>query len=233
MAWTRKDLLTMRELDAGEILTLVDTAASLPCEPAVRARLETRQTEITPELLRRQYSQQLERNGHVVAIYPDQVSFDDRSLTPGEITGLRHGKTAAGDWIIAWSTEDQVFELDATNVLAGDTAEADYAFALVGGETDDVPKLERALERKLAEALRRPVTPEEFERVRNKAMGDYARAFNAPESIAHMLVSHHLRGTVLADYAEELRDIRREELKSRLEELLRPYARAASVVLPR
>ena len=29
MAWTRKDLLTMRELDAGEILTLVDTAASL------------------------------------------------------------------------------------------------------------------------------------------------------------------------------------------------------------
>jgi aspartate carbamoyltransferase catalytic subunit len=29
MGWTRKDLLTMRELDAGEILTLVDTAASL------------------------------------------------------------------------------------------------------------------------------------------------------------------------------------------------------------
>ena len=29
MVWTRKDLLTMRELDAGEILTLVDTAASL------------------------------------------------------------------------------------------------------------------------------------------------------------------------------------------------------------
>ena len=29
MAWTRKDLLTMRELDAGEIVTLVDTAASL------------------------------------------------------------------------------------------------------------------------------------------------------------------------------------------------------------
>jgi len=29
MAWTRKDLLTMRELDAAEILTLVDTAASL------------------------------------------------------------------------------------------------------------------------------------------------------------------------------------------------------------
>ncbi len=29
MAWTRKDLLTMRDLDAGEIVTLVDTAASL------------------------------------------------------------------------------------------------------------------------------------------------------------------------------------------------------------
>ena len=29
MPWTRKDLLTMRELEAGEILTLVDTAASL------------------------------------------------------------------------------------------------------------------------------------------------------------------------------------------------------------
>jgi aspartate carbamoyltransferase catalytic subunit len=29
MSWTRKDLLSMRELDAGEILTLVDTAGSL------------------------------------------------------------------------------------------------------------------------------------------------------------------------------------------------------------
>ena len=29
MAWTRKDLLTMRDLDASEIVTLVDTAASL------------------------------------------------------------------------------------------------------------------------------------------------------------------------------------------------------------
>jgi len=29
MGWTRKDLLTMRELDAGEIVLLVDTAASL------------------------------------------------------------------------------------------------------------------------------------------------------------------------------------------------------------
>jgi aspartate carbamoyltransferase catalytic subunit len=29
MAWTRKDLLTMRELEAAEIVTLVDTAASL------------------------------------------------------------------------------------------------------------------------------------------------------------------------------------------------------------
>src|SRR5688572_33428191 len=29
MGWTRKDLLAMSELDASEILTLVDTAASL------------------------------------------------------------------------------------------------------------------------------------------------------------------------------------------------------------
>jgi aspartate carbamoyltransferase catalytic subunit len=29
MGWTRKDLVSMRALDAAEILTLVDTAASL------------------------------------------------------------------------------------------------------------------------------------------------------------------------------------------------------------
>ncbi len=29
MGWTRKDLLTIRELEAPEILTLIDTAASL------------------------------------------------------------------------------------------------------------------------------------------------------------------------------------------------------------
>lgn len=113
------------------------------------------------------------------------------------------------------------------------TAEPDYAFALAGGETDDAGRLQRELDRCIRAALGRGIPPEEFERVRNKAFGDYARAFNAPESIAHMLVSHHLRGTVLADYLSVLSEIRREEVSARLRELLQFPSRTVSVVVPR
>ncbi|MDH3593157.1 MAG: insulinase family protein, partial [Planctomycetota bacterium] len=84
------------------------------------------------------------------------------------------------------------------------TGDETYSFAMIGGETDDVRRLQRELGRRLEEARAAGVSRDDFERVRNKEIGSYARAFNAPERIAQMLVSHHLRGTTLTDYRELL-----------------------------
>ncbi len=113
------------------------------------------------------------------------------------------------------------------------TAEGSFAFAMAGGETDDARKLRAALERELREALGRGITREEFERTRNKALGGYARAFNSPERIAQMLVTHHLRGTTIRDYRAILFDLKPDEVNRRMRALLAPALRCYSVVLPK
>ncbi|MHC4338914.1 MAG: EF-P 5-aminopentanol modification-associated protein YfmH [Planctomycetota bacterium] len=113
------------------------------------------------------------------------------------------------------------------------TADVGYAFAMVGGETDDVGRLRRALEKELTAALEGGLSESDFERVRNKVLGDYARAFNAPDRIAHMLVAHHLRGTGLSDYRDQLFRLTRADLNRRLRAMLDPGSRCYSVIVPR
>jgi len=119
------------------------------------------------------------------------------------------------------------------NFSASYTAEPSYAFAMVGGETDDLGKLREALERQIRGAIGRRIGHEEFERTRNKALGSYARAFNSPDRIAQMLVSHHFRGTTLADYRDLLFRLTPAEINRRLREMLAPEGRCYSIVEPR
>ena len=113
------------------------------------------------------------------------------------------------------------------------SADWTYGFAMAGGETDDTTKLRRALEKKLDAALDAGLDKGAFDRVRNKALGAYARAFNSPDRIAHMLVGHHFRGTTVADYRETLFKLTRPEVNRRMRALLDPAARCYSLVEPR
>jgi len=113
------------------------------------------------------------------------------------------------------------------------TLDRDYAFGMVGGETDDDVRLGRELERRLDAALATGLSREEFDRVRNKELGGYARAFNAPERVAHLLVGHHLRGTRVTDHRELLGKVTHAEVNRRMRELLAPRGRCYSVVVPR
>ncbi|MHC4549669.1 MAG: EF-P 5-aminopentanol modification-associated protein YfmH [Planctomycetota bacterium] len=113
------------------------------------------------------------------------------------------------------------------------SADRSYAFAMVGGDTDDAAKLRRVLQRELNAAAARGLSRDDFERVRNKALGGYARAFNAPERIAHLLVGHHLRGTTVTDYRDLLFKLTRAEVNRQLRALLHGPTRCYSVVEPR
>ena len=112
------------------------------------------------------------------------------------------------------------------------TSDATYAFAMVGGETDNLKKLRREFEKLMERARKKGISADEFERVRNKEIGGYARAFNSPERIAHMLVDHHLRGTTITDYRELLLDLKLDDVNRCLRELFREKARAYSFVKP-
>ena len=82
-------------------------------------------------------------------------------------------------------------------------------------------------------ALESGIDKDAFERVRNKVLGGYARAFNSPERIAHMLVGHHMRGTTIADYRTVLLRLTRPDVNRRLREMFLPEGRCYSVVVPK
>jgi hypothetical protein len=69
--------------------------------------------------------------------------------------------------------------------------------------------------------------------MRNKVLGSYARAFNAPERIAHLLVGHHMRGTTVADQREVLFKLTRAAVNRRLRTMFAKPARCYSLVEPR
>ncbi len=111
-------------------------------------------------------------------------------------------------------------------------ADRGYAFTMAGGETDDVGRLQEALEQEIGAALERGIGAADLERVRNKAWGDLARAFNSPDAIAQMLVGHHFRGTRLPDFRRVLDAVTPRALTARLRQLLDPRSRAYCAVLP-
>lgn len=133
-AWPGSDDLNLAD-------AVLATAATLPCEPAVRTRLEARRAEIEPGLIRQKKSLWLERGNHVLVIDADGVSFDNQRLAYTEITGWRHGLTTAGEAILAWCSDEQVFVLDPTGFFNGDTAAADYTAIVAAFEYFVAPEL--------------------------------------------------------------------------------------------
>jgi len=116
---------------------------------------------------------------------------------------------------------------------AGYTADPTFAFALLGGESDEPGRLRKMLDRELARARREGIPADAFERVRNKELGGFARAFNSPQAIAHLLTANYLRGTTIRDYRELLLKVTRAEVNRRVRELFDPQIRCYCAVDPR
>ncbi len=113
------------------------------------------------------------------------------------------------------------------------SAEPNFAYAMVGGEVDDVEKVRKVLDASIEAARRRGIGSDDLERVRNKEIGDFARAFNSPDRIAQMLVGHHYRRTTVPQYREELFKLTLARVNRRLLDLLDPRVRCYSIVRPR
>ena len=116
---------------------------------------------------------------------------------------------------------------------SGYTADPGFAFALLLGETDDVPRLRKMLDRELARVRREGIPADAFERVRNKELGGFARAFNSPQTIAHVLTSNYLRGTTIRDYREMLLKVTRREVDHRVNEIFEARGRCYCTLMPR
>jgi hypothetical protein len=143
------------ELEQRELARAVYTSAlELPCQPAVRARLEEQCAQVDAEIRQREKSVRLERAGHRIVIDAEGISFDEHRLAHDEVTGVRHGLSPESGRVIAWCSADRVVVLDSSNVFAGDGAETAYAALLEALHHFIVPELGA----RLVEAIRGDAT---------------------------------------------------------------------------
>lgn len=98
-------------------------------------------------------------------------------------------------------------------------AEADYAFAVVSAEVDDVDAFRTRLLEAVDGARRVGISPAYVERARRRALGGFVRAFNSPERVASLLLGTALKDTTLRDAVAAIRAVTPQRAAERLEAL--------------
>ena len=111
-------------------------------------------------------------------------------------------------------------------------AEADAAYAIVGGETDDVEGFRRVLLRAVRAAADEGLTDAEVERSRRRLLGQHVRLFNAPARVASWMLGAALDGVAPDAGATMLQRVTRRMATRRLRELAQA-PRSWSILLPR
>ena len=112
------------------------------------------------------------------------------------------------------------------------TAGDDFAYTVMGGDTDKPDILKEAIFEGIAKAKRRGIDAGEFRRKKRKALGGFLRHFNSSEACATALAHFILRRANIFDYLPVLLGLKASDAEERLREHLRRGACASSVIHP-
>jgi len=112
------------------------------------------------------------------------------------------------------------------------TAEINYGYVMIGGETRDPDRLYERIMDAISKIKREGVSAEQFERHRRKLLGGYIRRFNSLEFIANNFLAYRFRGTDLFQLPSILHEVRREEALALVEENLEFARHAVSLIMP-
>ncbi len=139
--------------------------------------------------------------------------------------------------IIFGSSEELYNELYRSDLIdegfgADYTAEINYGYTMIGGETKDPDQLYDRIIAAISNTMKNGVTEEQFERHRRKMLGNYIRRFNSLEFIANNFLAQRFRGTDLFALPSVLQEVRRDEALAVAEENLDPDRHAVSLILP-
>ncbi len=112
------------------------------------------------------------------------------------------------------------------------TAEINYGYTMIGGETRDPEKLCERIMNEISEIRNTGIRAEQYERHRRKILGGYIRRFNSLEFIANNFLAYHFRGTELFELPSILHEIKLEDAVNLLEENLNPALHTVSLIKP-
>ncbi|MFO7951398.1 MAG: pitrilysin family protein [Bacillota bacterium] len=118
------------------------------------------------------------------------------------------------------------------NFGADYTAEVNYGYTMVGGETKDPEKLYERIMKGIEKVKSAGITSEQFERHRRKLLGGYIRRFNSLEFIANNFLAYRFREADLFELPAILHQVRKEEAMDLIEDNLDPSRHTVSMVVP-
>jgi predicted Zn-dependent peptidase len=116
---------------------------------------------------------------------------------------------------------------------ASHTAEPEFGFTLIGGETDEPEKLAAEIRKEIARASRAPLRRRDVERARRKRLGRYLRSFDSPDGIAFMVLGFAMKGLDVFAFPKALSRLTPRGLEKRLKEHLREDRAAVSILEPK
>jgi predicted Zn-dependent peptidase len=116
---------------------------------------------------------------------------------------------------------------------ASHTAEPEFGFTLIGGETDEPEKLAAVIRREIARASRARLQRRDVDRARRKRLGRYLRSFDSPDGIAFMVLGFAMKGLDVFEFPAALSRLTPRGLERRLQEHLREDRAAVSILDPK
>jgi predicted Zn-dependent peptidase len=112
------------------------------------------------------------------------------------------------------------------------TAESNYGYVMIGGETKDPDRLCERIMGAIDTLKNEGIDQEQFERHRRKMLGGYIRRFNSLEFIANNFLAYRFRETDLFELPSILQKVKLEEVLALAVENLDPNRHAVSLILP-
>ena len=116
---------------------------------------------------------------------------------------------------------------------ASHTAEPEFGFTLIGGETDEPEKLAEEIRKEIARASKTKLHKRDVERARRKRLGRYLRSFDSPDGIAFMVLGFAMKGLDVFEFPKALGRLNVRCLDRRLREHLLEDRAAVSILDPK
>lgn len=107
----------------------------------------------------------------------------------------------------------------------------DYAFSVIGGDTNDVVLLQQRINEMVMDTIKSGISITDFERSRKKKIGGFLRMLNSPESIANEFTKYQFKGNDLFEMLPLYESLTLEAVNARLREHFQWDRLAVSIVI--
>lgn len=154
-------------------------------------------------------------------------SLLDRELTTSVLLDNLFGATSAfhAKWYRRGLIDD--------TFAASHTAEPEFGFTLIGGETDEPEKLAEEIRREVARASRTRPKKRDVDRARRKRLGRYLRSFDSTDGTGFLVLGFAMKGLDVFSFPRALSRLTPARLHDRLHEHLKEDRAAVSILDPK